>query len=258
MSSSFSVSNLRSSLFWPVSIGLAVCAWVIALVSAAMVTTEAFAYWVLVFSMLTALFLLFAVGTGSLYKYRLALLAFCVYAFTYTSRYADVGIYTAGQPAQQAAGAGFLILSAILVAWILALGVEGNAALTPQRKISRQNSVIAPAQQPVAVVASSNPAAPPMMSMGQQQPVTVTTVTPGQTPRTITADSSALEVSQDAKYVYKGQALYAYTASPDDPNELSFNKGEMLDIVDNKGKWWQARKQDGTIGIVPSNYIKIV
>ena len=37
-------------------------------------------------------------------------------------------------------------------------------------------------------------------------------------------------------------------ASPDDPNEISFSKGEVLDIVDKQGKWWQAKKADGTIG----------
>ncbi|KAG8790670.1 Transmembrane osmosensor [Ceratobasidium sp. 428] len=49
-------------------------------------------------------------------------------------------------------------------------------------------------------------------------------------------------------YAYKARALYAYTASPDDPAEISFSKGEILDIMDNNGKWWQARKEDGTTG----------
>ncbi|CAE6529666.1 unnamed protein product [Rhizoctonia solani] len=61
-----------------------------------------------------------------------------------------------------------------------------------------------------------------------------------------------------ANYAYRARALYAYTASPDDPAEVSFAKGEILDIVDNNGKWWQARKEDGTTGIVPSNYLQLV
>lgn len=58
--------------------------------------------------------------------------------------------------------------------------------------------------------------------------------------------------------VLKARALYSYSASPDDPNEISFTKGEILDILDNSGKWWQARKSDNTKGIVPSNYLVLV
>lgn len=58
--------------------------------------------------------------------------------------------------------------------------------------------------------------------------------------------------------VLKARALYSYSASPDDPNEISFAKGEILDILDNSGKWWQARKSDSTKGIVPSNYLVLV
>lgn len=51
--------------------------------------------------------------------------------------------------------------------------------------------------------------------------------------------------------IIKAKALYGYTASPDDPNEIGFVKGEILDILDNSGKWFSARKQDGSQGIVP-------
>jgi SHO1 osmosensor len=66
-------------------------------------------------------------------------------------------------------------------------------------------------------------------------------------------------------YSYKAKALYACkshlrnltlpftdilpdVANPEDPNEISFQKGEILDIVDKQGKWWQAKKGDGSLG----------
>jgi hypothetical protein len=64
-------------------------------------------------------------------------------------------------------------------------------------------------------------------------------------------------------------------ASPDDPWEISFAKGEIMEIVDKTGKWWQAEKEDGTYGsmsfssilmraclchrvVVPSNFFNII
>jgi len=63
---------------------------------------------------------------------------------------------------------------------------------------------------------------------------------------------------EESVYQYRARALYAYTASPSDPNEISFQKGEILDIVDNQGKWWQAKRSDGETGIAPSNYLQII
>ncbi|KAJ3119713.1 Cytoplasmic protein nck2 [Nowakowskiella sp. JEL0407] len=59
----------------------------------------------------------------------------------------------------------------------------------------------------------------------------------------------------------KARALYKYSADPEDPNEISFEKDERFDILESNGNWWRAQKtlSDGTIvqGIVPSNYLHI-
>ena len=47
-------------------------------------------------------------------------------------------------------------------------------------------------------------------------------------------------------------------ASKDDPNELSFSKGELLYIHEKRGSWWQAKKANGMIGMIPSNYVSTI
>jgi len=80
--------------------------------------------------------------------------------------------------------------------------------------------------------------------------------------RSVTLTDSATPTSpgssQPAESTKKAKALYTYRASPTDPNEMGFDKGEVLDILNDSGKWWRARRTTGQSGIVPSNYLQML
>jgi hypothetical protein len=54
----------------------------------------------------------------------------------------------------------------------------------------------------------------------------------------------------------KAKALYEYEGG--NPDELSFNEGDVLSIVDkSEGEWWKAEK-NGVVSIVPASYLEVV
>lgn len=51
------------------------------------------------------------------------------------------------------------------------------------------------------------------------------------------------------------RALYSF--KPTSVSELPFKKGDTITVLDCRGRWWQAQKED-RIGFIPSNYVAVL
>ena len=69
----------------------------------------------------------------------------------------------------------------------------------------------------------------------------------------------AVQPVREKKFICGVLALYSFNSG--NPEELMFLKGDLMDIIDqplDDPDWWEARKADGTTGLIPRNYVEIV
>lgn len=177
-------------------------------------------------------------------------------------------------PAREAAAAGFILFAMVQIVWIGYFGQNMSPPMSydsyamgkdkshggypygsnrPETSTSSHHTpqMYTSAQLGGNFETSVNTGANRIVS-GTTPPAS--TPTPGQS----AAPAAEQEVAQPTEYPYKAQAMYNYEANPEDANEISFQKHEVLDVWDVSGRWWQARKANGETGIAPSNYLVLL
>ncbi|KAG0128999.1 hypothetical protein HOY82DRAFT_488776 [Tuber indicum] len=251
-----------------------------------------FAWWSIVYVFFCIIGVIIVILMDSVHKYQLALVGYLSAGMVFTCSAANTLVYT-DRGTMQAAGAGHIILSIVQIIWIFYFGSTPDAsshayvdsfALHKDQKRSQSTRPLSPAyhggDRPHTSTSSHH--APQMYTSAQLNGFETSSPVPGQagpdyrqsanrhaspSVSTLTPGPSATpqpqsqggppdsEVSAPTEYPYRAKAIYSYDANPEDANEISFAKHEILEVSDVSGRWWQARKQNGETGIAPSNYL---
>lgn len=264
------MSNLLLDPFAIGTLSIGIIAWIVALGGSIAMSTDTrsfprFSWWGLVFQALLIIFITGVYMANDFRTYRLFLLACISIAFVYTSNSSNGVIYTSGSgPA--CAAAGFILLSIINFLWLIYVGSEPDAPLNQwidsfslrpttqgaaygvfgdeSKEMRTHNSYL---QGQGGFISSSH-------LNGLENTSNVLDRSLHDEPHNMGFEDA--ESMHD--YPFTVRALYAYDANPEDINEMTFAKGEVFKVKDTEGRWWQGKKENGEIGICPSNYVEII
>jgi len=240
-------SLIAGNPFYLATLGLSLIGWIITFAGTAaasnilkLANLEGISWFFIIFELFLIFGIAAAIATDSVRHYRLTILTFLGFSLSFLVEAINITIQSNASQFQ-AIAAGTIFLSIVTIVWIFSFGSEEGSIIVNTINSLAINKVDRniPHHHVTGGFPPSGPIPMIPTSIHESSPVTVA-------------------VSPNVEYAYKAKALYDYQANPDDQNELSFSKGETLDIADNKGKWWQAKKADGSVGIAPSNYLQII
>lgn len=286
-----SMGNIIGDPFALATTSIGALAWIIAFISCVIGQIQStkldgfptFSWWSVVFMLFLIIGVMVVVAADAAQTYHIALVGYLACGLVLTSSSVNALVYSSSA-AREAAAAGFILLSMVNIVWIFYFGSAPSAtprayldsfALTKEAPMNRQtmntnnyNGYNGHSGRPETSVSN----APPQMYTsaqlsGLENPSPVAGFSANAAPRSPAADQLGqgnLQGGGDNKngnveapfdYPYRAKAIYSYEANPDDTNEISFSKHEIIEVSDVSGRWWQARKDTGQIGIAPSNYL---
>ncbi|KAI8336559.1 hypothetical protein BC941DRAFT_427438 [Chlamydoabsidia padenii] len=257
--------NLTENLVLLITTVVSLAAWVVSFGGLCALRVTGGSWWIMVFELLLVVGVICLILTGLFVEYRLVVLAFLAVSITYLTGQLSVAVPLSGPSGDHdlrasagAYAAGYIILIIIQIIWVFIFGSEPHSYFGRfghhgvQHGPSSSGAVGATggfAAASAAHTASNNNINEPI-EMTQDK-----TALEGQpTNQSSTISHPSMVNSPVIQYTERVEALHEYQANPEDPAELSFERGELLEIADRRGNWWQARKADGSTGIIPSNY----
>lgn len=291
-SKKFSMGNIFGDPFPLATLGIGISGWLIAFVSSIIADVQGdypnYSWWTLAFMLMCIVAVFVTVATDSVHTYHVALVGLLSAGLVFTTSSVNSLIYYS-DAAKEAAAAGFILLSMVSIVWIFYYGSQPTAshrrtldsfALHKEGAPSRSSRYMTQhSHRPDTIRSSSHQ---PQMynanqlagfetsspvtgfaggAVGQQQRASASAFPqPASTPGVSAPGTGVAESHQQTEfdYPYRAKAIYSYEANPEDSNEVSFSKHEILEVSDVSGRWWQAKKENGDKGIIPSNYVVLI
>lgn len=240
-----------------------------------------FPWWSVMYALFLNIIVFVIVASDTIHTYHVALTSYCSGGMVLTSIAIHALIYGEGG-SRQAAAAGFILLGIVQMIWIFYFGSTPSStprafldsfALTKESATMHRQTMNG--YGGTGRPETSNSVQPPQMYTsaqlnGFENPSPVGNHSQAhntrnselgaynstnQPPKSSASPGADTEVVPPTEYPYRAKAIYSYEANPDDANEISFAKHEILEVSDVSGRWWQARKESGEAGIAPSNYL---
>ncbi|QBM91079.1 SHO1 osmosensor [Metschnikowia aff. pulcherrima] len=281
-------SNFLGDPFAISTVSFGFIAWIIAIAGAGAsdnATYLRFTWWGLVYEILLiiVIFVLYLNNTIELYKFTLV--GLLSVAIVYTTNLTNTLVYNLGSSGNLCCAAGCILLSMLNILWVVYFGGHPESPTNQFiDSFSVKNTSYSHGQLPLAANKVDDEFAMPR-SNSQAFPVNESRHSGLTNNKYVSSQHlnglenfSSSNLNQSARntvynggngttdnfavpvttFRYKAKALYSYDANPADTNEISFAKDEILDVDDIDGKWWQAKKANGQVGICPSNYVKLL